>query len=275
MSTAHRILTDLGKAYGSGGHARITAPSAGGTIPLGSMSGAYVILDSAGTYKVQNAGTNTKLTVFATAAVTLTDAADVHIVSLASGAHVELLADSDSSWTTAGGFATTGYVDLPLTSWREVVSNDIAALATAGTTGSGGVLATDTTPTLEFVNGDTDSQIRILWAAGNAHALARQITLPPDVDLTQDIVLHFRGEMADSNDAPVLDVDSFFNEGDTKVEDATGVWGPSPNDRTATIAAADIPSTAVTLSVEITPGTHATDTMALYASWLTYTRKAI
>ena len=31
-----------------------------------------------------------------------------------------------------GGFATTGYVDLPLTSWREVVSNDIAALATAG-----------------------------------------------------------------------------------------------------------------------------------------------
>lgn len=270
MSTAHRILTDLGKAYGSGGHARITAPSAGGTIPLGSMSGAYVILDSAGTYKVQNAGTNTKLTVFATAAVTLTDAADVHIVSLASGGHVELLADSDSSWTTAGGFSTTGYIPVPLSAWREISSDDII-----NASGNGGVLATDTTPTYETVNGDTDGQLRILWAATNVDALATQITIPPDCDLTQDIVLHFRGEMADSNDTPVLDIDTFFDEGDTKVSGATGAWGPSPNDRTATIAAADIPSTAETMSVEITPGTHGTDTMALYATWVTYTRKAI
>ena len=250
-------------------------PVSGGTFNLAGRD-RCVFTVGAGTYKLPN-GTpkGVSAMIFATGAVVLTNAAGTHVVSIASGKSATLISSSSTSWIVGGGFRTAGLIDLPLTSWREVVSNDIAALGTAGTTGSGGVLATDTTPTLETVNGDTDSQLRVLWAAGNAHALMNQLTIPPDLDVTQPIVLTMRGAMAASADTPAMDVDAFFDEGDTKVETSTFGWTATIANRTATISASDIPSSPTTLSIEITPGTHATDAMTMYASYITYTRKVI
>ncbi|MFH2098180.1 MAG: hypothetical protein ABIJ95_01625, partial [Pseudomonadota bacterium] len=66
-------------------------------------------------------------------------------------------------------------------------------------------------------------------------------------------------------------VDSWFNEGDTKVTDTSGTnqtatWA----EKTATIAAADVPAGAQTMTVSLTPVAHTTDTLALSAAWLEY-----
>lgn len=162
----------------------------------------------------------------------------------------------------------TGFIPLPLVNWREVASNDIQALAAHG-----GILAKDSTPILEFTNGDTDSAIRLRWAASDSNAIAIQVPLPPDLDTASDVELHLRAAMAGATDTPVISNDAFFNEGDTKVEDdSAAITGTTPAEYTITIAAADVPSGAQTLSLELTPGAHTTDALYVYAAWLEYTR---
>ena len=157
---------------------------------------------------------------------------------------------------------------MPLVLWREIASNDIQALAAHG-----GILAKDSTPILEFANGDTDSAFRMHWAATVVDAIAAQIPLPPDIDVTADVVLHLRAAMEDVNDTPVINADSYFNEGDTKVSDAAAaITGATYAEYTITIAAADVPAGAQTLTVELTPAAHGTDALYISATWLEYTR---
>lgn len=179
-------------------------------------------------------------------------------------------ADADADWqpmSSANG--RTGFIDLDLESWREITTNDIGNLVAIG-----GVLATDSTPALEYTNGDTDSAIRLLWAGGNADPVARQFKLPPDFDGAYPMYVKVYAKMAGATDAPVISVDTFFDVGDTKVEDdIAAVTGTTMATYAATVAAADIPDTAVTCSIELTPGTHATDALHVHAIWVEYTRK--
>ena len=51
--------------------------------------------------------------------------------------------------------------------------------------------------------------------------------------------------------------------------------GVTASVQTITIAAADIPSSAQTLSIELTPGTHTNDGISLLSSYITYTKKSV
>ena len=161
--------------------------------------------------------------------------------------------------------------DIPLMAFRETVSNDVGVNAT---TPAGGILTKDTTPNLEFANGDTDSQLRLEWAAANVDAIYTQVSLPSDLDLSENITLYVRGESAGTTDVTtVFTVESFFNEGDTKVTDTTAAMAAAVGNRAATIAAADIGLTAGaggTMSIELTLGAHGTDAIYAYAVWLEY-----
>lgn len=265
MSQPSNINFNLGEAIRVG-YANGPSAADGGTLNLQSKSSVKFSL-GAGTYKLPNAATFTEVTVLATGAVTLTTIGGTHIVSVASGKIVTLVATSASTWSVANGLSLAGFIDIPLDRWREVTTNDIT-----NATGNGGILATDTTPTLEYVSGDTDSQIRVLWAAGNTDPIAVQLTLPSDLDRTQSIVFAFNG-VGGAADSAALTLDVFFDSGDTKVETSTLGWTATQATRTATVTASDIPSTALTMSVELTPATHATDTMTMYCSYITYTRK--
>lgn len=262
--SAHRILFDLGLCYATQNHI-LMPPSPGGTINQAGRGFALVRLP-AGAYKLPDDGL--PMYVQTTGAAVIRSAAGTTVATLASGAYALFLPTSSTTWTVAFSSISSGYIALPLTGWREVSSNDITNAA-----GNGGVLATDTTPALEYVNGDTDSQIRILWAAGNADPIACQVTLPPDLDRTRDVVLHMRALSGGLNDSPVMDIDTFFDEGDAKVSDATDLIQDNIVNASATIAAADIPADATTMSLEMTPGAHASETLAVFATWITYTRK--
>lgn len=156
------------------------------------------------------------------------------------------------------------FLPVPLTTLLETdATNTVAALGPA------------TTPTLDMANGDTDSGLVVTWAASNSDAVLFQTPLPPDLDTTADLVIHFRAKSGGATDTPTIASDAYFNEGDTKVEDASSALGAAYAENTITIAAADIPAGAQTLTVELTPGAHTTDTVVLSALWIEYTRSTL
>lgn len=159
-------------------------------------------------------------------------------------------------------------VAVPLATLRESVSDDIPGNAA---TPPGGILTKNTTPNLEFTNGVTDSAIRLDWSTGNSDPVTFQLALPDDLDDTQDFLIKFQAAMGGATDTPVVDADTFFDVGDTKVEDASGaVTGTAVAEYTITVAAADVPAGASTVSVELTPGAHATDTLLIYSLRVEY-----
>lgn len=154
-----------------------------------------------------------------------------------------------------------GFIPVPLTSWM---------IGDAATTISYGGPAT--APILDMVNGDTDSALRWEWVAADVEEIITQIPLPPDLDVTADIVLHlYCSKDADANTV-TLASDSYFMLGDTKVEDVTATIAAAAGETTITIGAADVPAGAQTLTVELTPSAHAGDALYLYATWIEYTR---
>ncbi|MCK4791852.1 MAG: hypothetical protein KAV87_49425 [Desulfobacteraceae bacterium] len=132
-----------------------------------------------------------------------------------------------------------------------------------------------TTPVCDMANGDTDSGVVLTWVASNSDAIIFQVSLPPDLDVASDVVIHFRAKSGGATDTPVIAADSYFNEGDTKIEDDAAALGAAYAEKTITIAAADVPAGAQTLTVELTPGAHTTDTIVLSSIWVEYTAKIL
>jgi len=161
----------------------------------------------------------------------------------------------------------TGFVPIPLTAFREATAFDVANIAA-----NGGVLASDTTPILEAINAATDGCQRVLWAASNNDQVICSIPLPPDLDTTADLELHFRIVSGGTTDAVGFTVASFFNEGDTSVADTSGTNQTTTYAEVlATIANADIPSGAQVITFGLTPVAHTTDTLAMTGAWIEYT----
>jgi hypothetical protein len=234
------------------------------TLPSVPAAGVEVFIRSSGTPTVTIADASGTIGTFVgTSGTTIAQCVSTDEDSWA----VEVLGVSTED-TLADTTLGTGFIDIPLVNWRLITSNDITNAA-----GNGGVLGTDTTPALEYVNGDTQSTFRLLWAAGGQQVIAMQVMLPPDLDDTQPIVFHAAALMS-GTDAPVLSLDSYFygvsGDGGTKVEDDTTAVADATSEVTATIAASDV--IAGTLTIELTPGAHAADTLAVFSTWLTYTR---
>ena len=165
-------------------------------------------------------------------------------------------------------FSIQQFLPIPLNTLRETSNFAVGNIAA-----NGGVLASDTTPILAPINGATDGCQTLAWAPSNNDQVVFQTPLPPDIDLTKDIVVHCRLKSAGTTNAVGFTVDSFFDEGDTKVVDATttnqtATWA----EKIATIAAADLPATAQTLTIGLTPAAHTTDIMYCSAVWLEYRR---
>ena len=160
------------------------------------------------------------------------------------------------------------FIGIPLNSWRETSNFDVGAIAA-----NGGILASDTTPILEAINAATNGCQRVNWASGEVDQIMVQVPLPPDIDVTADLVFHCRIASESTTDAVGFTVDTFFNEGDSKVSDSTATNQTATYaEKVATIAAADVPSGAQTITIGLTPAAHTTDKMYLTATWLEYTR---
>ena len=156
------------------------------------------------------------------------------------------------------------FIPIPLTTLREVTNFDVGNIAA-----NGGILASDTTPVLDAINAATDGCQRVLWAINNTDSVMFQTALPPNLDVASDVVIHTR-VMAGTTDAMGFTTKAHFNEGDGSIADTgetiqTATW----TEKIITIAAADVPAGAQTLTVELTPnGGGTTDVFAMSAIWL-------
>jgi hypothetical protein len=170
-------------------------------------------------------------------------------------------------------FPNVGQIPLPLDGFKETTNFDVPDAAVAAADGSGGILASDTTPKREAINDATDGCQRILWAAADQQQVTCQALLPLDFDPTADVVFHARVASGDT-DAVGFTVDTFFDETDTKVTDTTTTHNTTTyTEITATIANADIPTGAQTVTIGLPPTAHASHTHSLTACWLEYGRK--
>lgn len=154
---------------------------------------------------------------------------------------------------------------------REVDANgDVANIAA-----NGGILASDTTPISQSNSpaSDGDNAQVLAWAASNSDPIRFQTALDPNINVGADLEIHFRIKSAGTTDAVGFDVESWFNEGDTKVADISGTnQTATVTEVTATIAAADIPAGSQTLTFTIAPVAHTTDIMYLYGVWIEGTK---
>ena len=287
MAQAANIHSVLGTAANVGGLNQIRDPGTGNTFDLIGKSDAWVSV-GAGTYTLpDNMGLGTTLNVYATGTVVLQSVAAVTVVTLASGETAKCIATSATTWVAgvaqagvatpaelyASAITSQGFIPIPLTALREASGMDVGAIAA-----NGGVLASDTTPILEAINGDTDGCQRLNWASSNNDDVIFSIPLPPDLDTAGNMSVHLRAAMGGATDSNTPGLVSYFNEGDTAVADTFGeaTTTTAPYDEiSATIAAADVPTGAQTLTCQITPSAHTNDAFYVSAVWVEYTRKLL
>ena len=170
----------------------------------------------------------------------------------------------------------TGYIPLSLFDLREILSNVVQDAADGAALGSGGILAKDTTPILERVNGATDKAIRVKWAASNSDEVQfPPIAMPPDLDEASDVTVHLLTLMGGATDTPAIDVQVFDATGDTEMGGNTPALAPTTiAESVVTLLAANIAGHPLGfLNIALIPGAHTTDTVELYGAWIEYTRK--
>jgi len=282
------VLHDIGAVHMTKNNV-IQDPGTGGTFVQNGMAYGTATV-GAGTYKLPDGGLPQY--VQASGAVTVTSYGGTTIVVLSSGQKALFEPLSSTTWCctvlATGNVATTltsslGAVPIPLTSWRETGTDDTLAVVPGAGLGAGGVLGTDSTPALEYVNGDTDSSLRILWAASGAQPIVAQVMIPFDCDTTQPILFKVSGLMSGATNTPVLSLDTYYRDGggsvSAKIEDNTSALSDAVETVTATIAASDFPAVSsgvpVFATIEVTPGSHTTDTLAIYGTYLQYTKKLL
>lgn len=109
------------------------------------------------------------------------------------------------------------------------------------------------------------------WAAsGVAEVQLPSVAIPPDCDVTQPVIFKCQAKMGGSTDTPVLTLAAFEGIGDTTRGGNTAALSNALQTLTVNLTLAGAPNF---LNLSLTPGSHGTDALNLYAAWLEYTRK--
>lgn len=169
--------------------------------------------------------------------------------------------------------AVGGYIAIPLSAWREVsATGDVGDI-----TANGGVLASDTTPVFDAVA--TSNEQEILWATGNVDPIGVSIVLPRDFDDTADATLDLVVSSGTTNAATIVCASAWSGgAAGTEVSDSTsdtGTKSATPHTLSITIDKGDIPAGARRATIRLTPPSHSTDTISLYATGIAYKRKLL
>lgn len=154
---------------------------------------------------------------------------------------------------------------ISLASFREATAGDVGNIAA-----NGGLLASDSTPVLSGT-GSTVSQ-QILWAASNVDQILVDVSLGEDFDGRDDVLVDLLVASGGTTNLASFTVATNWDGAAADVSDAATDPAASTTYHwiTATIAAADIPDTAGTVTIALTPAAHGTDTIALKAVRLRY-----
>lgn len=162
----------------------------------------------------------------------------------------------------------TGPIPLPLSQARKITSNNIPNVAAVG-----GLLASDTDPKLERVNGATDPQLRIQWAAASVIPVQWSVPAPKDFDNTQPVIVNVMAGMGGATDTPTIGVAFWPGVGGANGGGNTGALSSSIAQKTVSVPGASAGTYPSEWAVILTPAAHGTDALNLMGCWLEYTRK--
>ncbi len=167
------------------------------------------------------------------------------------------------------------FIPLDLCSLREIATNAVQNLVAHG-----GILASDSTPILERVDGATDRALRVRWAAADVVEVAHPaIPLPPDLDAAENVIVHLLLERSGSTDDCDIDVLAFFNgigaySADTEMGGKTdALTTTNVEEQLVSLAAATITGHPGMLNLSFVPDAHAADAIHWYGGWIEFTRK--
>jgi hypothetical protein len=154
-------------------------------------------------------------------------------------------------------------------------------------------------PTLVFANGGADGwtqltnkELALRWNnAANPTKMAATFVIPPDLDATADMIVHFLGAIIKAGgaeaDSPTITCEAYFSAAgaamlaDTDCGGASGEFLTAATntwqEKTLTIALADIPAVASVLTLIFNPtdGQLGTDDFALAGLWIEGKRKCL
>ena len=159
-------------------------------------------------------------------------------------------------------------VGIPLHLFKLMTSgSDVGNIAAIG-----GVGASDSDPVLR---GDANGSQEWSWANGShVGAIGTEFPLPDDFDGSQDVTLEI-DVYSGTTDAATMAVATSW-DGATEVTDSASDSATKSATRhsiTATIDKADVPDSAKTLSLRLTPPTHATNAVQVCRVALKFTTK--
>lgn len=200
--------------------------------------------------------------------------ANIDVMKIPAGSNTGTVATSDiaTGAVTAAKLATTlktGFIPLPLTGFRLIATNDIAAKNAA----DGGLISLDTDPTLKRVNGATDKKLRIAWAATSVIEIVNDFVYPPDLDEASNVEVHILAAMAGADDTPTIAVSFFEGVGDTNAGGNTAaITGTTVTEYSVAITAANVGATPKAASIGFVPAAHGTDALYIYGAWIEYVR---
>lgn len=191
---------------------------------------------------------------------------NVHVEGTLSAKRVSLPAQTVES-DDLGANLRIGRMMIPIISLREIVTN-----AVPNTAANGGLLASDTTPILERVNGATDPALRVKWAASNSDPVSFSVMSPHDLDSTTTVTVTCRAKMGGATDTPAIAVDVREDVGGSDLGGNTGALSDSLANVSRTFTPTATSTAQKAWTITLTPGTHTTDTVELYGLEITYRR---
>lgn len=195
----------------------------------------------------------------------------VTAAKLASDA-VETAKIADANVTAAKLTATMqkGFIPLDITTLKIINTNAI------GNTTEGLLPDGNTAPLLARVNGATDKALRVTWAASaSGEVQFAPVPKPPDLDGAAAATVHLMmAKDTNTDNTVVVAVGIFDGVGDSNAGgDTAALNAATLAEYSVTLAAGDLAEHPGFLNIVLTPGTHTTDAIYLYAAWIEYTRK--
>lgn len=164
-----------------------------------------------------------------------------------------------------------GYIPLDIGSLRIIASNVI------GNTSEGMLLDGNTAPSFQRVNSATDKALRVIWASSSSVEVQfPPVPKPHDLDDAAAVVVHLMmGKDTNTDNALTVAVSFWDGVGDSNAGGATGALDTATlAEYTVSIAHGDIGAEPGFFNIGLTPGSHTSDALWLYAAWVTYSRKA-
>lgn len=174
---------------------------------------------------------------------------------------------------TAEKLTTTmqkGFIPLDITTLKLINTNAII------NTTEGGLPDGNTAPSLARVNGATDKALRVSWAASaSGEVQFAPVPKPPDLDGAAAATVHLMmAKDTNTDKTVVVAVGIFDGVGDSNAGGNTAALDAATlAEYSVSLAAGDLAEHPGFLNIVLTPGTHTTDAIYLYAAWIEYTRK--